>query len=413
MKASVIWATGVVAGFGLVLASAPALAAGKNNNSEKVAKILQPAQEALKKKDYAGALAKVHEAQALSDKTPFDQYTIDEFGCSASTGAANYAEAAKFCEARLNNSAFMPEADVPALTRALITINYQLKNYDKTIEYAQRAVKGGFATEETRAVLGQTYYLKGDYKDTLGTENDIVNGEIKAGQAPKDQQLGLILNSCIKLEDQGCQEKALEKFVTYYPKPEYWTFLLQRVRASTSGNDAVTLQVYRLMVDTDTLKDAGDYNEAAQLALDAGSPGEAQKILEKGFAAGVFSDQRSKDRNTRLLESVKKSAGSDQPTLPKQEKDADAAATGSKNVAVGLAYYGYGQNDKAIDEIQKGIAKGGLKNEADAHLLLGIVQLKAGHKDDALKSFKAVKGDPTLERLANLWTLRARSGAGA
>jgi tetratricopeptide (TPR) repeat protein len=184
------------------------------------------------------------------------------------------------------------------------------------------------------------------------------------------------------------------------------------VRASTSGNDAVTLQVYRLMADTDTLKDASDYNEAAQLALDAGSPGEAQKILEKGFAANAFADQRAKDRNTRLLESVKKSAASDQPTLPKQERDADAAATGGKNVAVGLAYYGYGQNDKAIDEIQKGITKGGLKNEADAHLLLGIVQLKAGHKDDAVKSFKAVKGDPTLERLANLWTLRARSGAG-
>jgi hypothetical protein len=413
MKSSVIRTIGVVAGVGLILGSAAALAASKNTNSEKVAKLLQPAQDMLKAKNYNGALGKVHEAQALSDKTPFDQYTIDEFGCSAAAGAANYAEAAKFCEAKLNDSAFMPEAEVPGLVRSLITINYQLKNYDKTIELAQRAVKGGFATEETKAVLGQTYYLKGDWKDTLATENAIVDSEIKAGQAPKDQQLGLILNSCIKLEDAACQEKALEKFVTYYPKPEYWQFLLQRVRAGTSGNDAVTLQVYRLMADTDTMKDASDYNEAAQLALDAGSPGEAQRILEKGFAANAFADQRSKDRNTRLLDVVKKSAASDQPTLPKQEKDADAAATGSKNVALGLAYYGYGQNDKAIDEIQKGITKGGLKNDADAHLLLGIVQLKAGHKEDAVKSFKAVKGDPTLERLANLWTLRARSGAAA
>jgi hypothetical protein len=188
MKSSVIWATGVVAGVGLLLGGAAALAAGKNTNSEKVAKILQPAQEMLKSKNYNGALAKVHEAQALSDKTPFDQYTIDEFGCSASAGAANYTEAAKFCEAKLNDTAFMPEAEVPGLVRSLITINYQLKNYDKTIELAQRAVKGGFATEETKAVLGQTYYLKGDWKDTLATENAIVDSEIKAGQAPKDQQ---------------------------------------------------------------------------------------------------------------------------------------------------------------------------------------------------------------------------------
>jgi hypothetical protein len=35
MKSSVIWATGVVAGLGLVLGSAPALAAGKNTNSRR------------------------------------------------------------------------------------------------------------------------------------------------------------------------------------------------------------------------------------------------------------------------------------------------------------------------------------------------------------------------------------------
>lgn len=409
MKASVISASAVLAGLGLVVAGAPALAAGsKNTNSPKVAALLVPAQEMLKSKNYAGALAKIHEAASLPDKTPFDQYTIDEFGCAANAGAGNYPEAAKVCEAKLNDTGFMPEAEVPKLVMTLQGVNYQLKNYDKAIEFGQRAIKGGYATDETKTVLGQSYYLKGDWKDTLATENPQVDAEIKGGQAPKEQQLGLILNSCIKLEDEACQAKALEKYVTYYPKPEYWTFLLQRVRSSTTGGDAVKLQVYRLMIDTDTLKDAGDYNEAAQLALDAGSPGEAQKTLEKGFASNIFTDQRSKDRNTRLLESVKKSAASDQASLAKQDKDADAATTGGKNVALGLAYYGYGQNDKAIDEIQKGITKGGLKNEADAHLLLGIVQLKGGHKDDAVKSFKAVKGDATLERLANLWTLRAR-----
>jgi hypothetical protein len=54
------------------------------------------------------------------------------------------------------------------------------------------------------------------------------------------------------------------------------------------------------------------------------------------------------------------------------------------------------------------LTKGGVKSEAEARLLLGIAQLKGGHKDDAVKSFHAVKGDPTLERLANLWSLHAR-----
>jgi tetratricopeptide (TPR) repeat protein len=146
----------------------------------------------------------------------------------------------------------------------------------------------------------------------------------------------------------------------------------------------------------------------AQLALEAGSPGEAQKVLEKGFDRGAFSDQRIKDRNTRLLDTVKKSAATDQAGLPKLEKDAEAAPTGVKSAAAGLAYYGYGQYDKAADLLGKGVAKGGLSNEANTRLLLGIAQLKSGHKDEAVKTFKSVKGDPALEQLASLWVLHAR-----
>jgi tetratricopeptide (TPR) repeat protein len=127
----------------------------------------------------------------------------------------------------------------------------------------------------------------------------------------------------------------------------------------------------------------------------------------------VFADQRSKDRAQRLLETAKKRAASDQAGLAKLEKEADASTTGEKNVAVGRAYLGYEQYDKAADQLSKGLEKGGVKNETDARLMLGIAQLKAGHKDDASKTFKTVKGDAALERLANLWNLRAKQGNGS
>src|SRR5262249_35214520 len=151
-----------------------------------------------------------------------------------------------------------------------------------------------------------------------------------------------------------------------------------------------------------------DYTEMAQIALDQGSPGEAQHILEKGFQKGVFNDQRTKDKNQRLLDAAKKAAATDQAQLSKMEADANSAPTGDKAVSVGLAYLGYGRYDKAVELISKGLSKGGLKSEAEARLLLGIAQLKAGHKDDAAKSFRSVKGDPALERLANLWSLHSK-----
>jgi tetratricopeptide (TPR) repeat protein len=406
MKFTVTVASAVL-GAALLASGGAALAAGKNSNSEKVAKLLQPAQEALKNKQYPAALAKIHEAQALPDKTPFDEYTIAEFGCNANIGAGNYADAAKDCETRLNSS-FMPQGDVPQLTRALLALNFQVKNYDKAIEFGQRAIKGGFATDDNKNLVAQAYYLKGNFKEAQKTEQALVDQEIKAGQTPKEDQLKLVLGACAKTDDKDCQTHTMERLVAYYPKPEYWSQLLYMTRHETTSGDANTLQTYRLMFDVDTLKEAGDYNEMAQLALDAGSPGEAQRVLEKGFEKGAFTEQRIKDRNTRLLETVKKQAATDQASLPKLEKDAESSPNGQKSAAAGLAYYGYGQYDKAVDLLSKGLAKGGLKDEAQTRLLLGIAQLKAGKKDEAIKSFKQVKGNPGTEQLASLWVLHAR-----
>ncbi|HEX4673939.1 MAG TPA: tetratricopeptide repeat protein [Steroidobacteraceae bacterium] len=390
----------------------PVVAADKkeeNKVSKDLAKPLKAAQDALQAKKYPDALAKLKEAESNPKKTPYDEHVINVLAGSAYARTNDYQSAEKAFEAQANDG-FTEQAELPRIIKATAQINYQLKNYDKAIEYGNRAIKGGYGDEEVNVIVGQSYYLKGDYKGTLKFFEPIVESDIKAGRTPKDQSLQLIMSSCVKTDDSACTTKALEKLVTYYPKPDYWKdllYTLQQDRTQTQS-DKNTLQLYRLMSEVDVLARPDDYTEMAQLAMEQGSPGEAQHILEKGFQKGVFADQRTKDKNQRLLDQAKKAAAADEASLPKIEKDADAAPTGDKDVGVGLAYLGYLQYDKASDLLTKGLTKGGVKSEAEARLLLGIAQLKAGHKDDAVKSFHAVKGDPTLERLANLWSLHAR-----
>ena len=391
---------------------APAVAADKkeeNKVSKDLAKPLKAAQDALQAKKYPDALAELKEAESNPKKTPYDEHVINVLAGSAYARTNDYQSAEKAFEAQANDG-FTEQAELPRIIKATAQINYQLKNYDKAIEFGNRAIKGGYGDEEVNVIVGQSYYLKGDYKGTLKFFEPIVESDIKAGRSPKDQSLQLIMSSCVKTDDSACTTKALEKLVTYYPKPDYWKdllYTLQQDRTQTQS-DKNTLQLYRLMSEVDVLARADDYTEMAQLAMEQGSPGEAQHILEKGFQKGIFADQRTKDKNQRLLDQAKKAAAADQASLPKIEKDADAAPTGDKDVGVGLAYLGYQQYDKASDLLSKGLTKGGVKSEPEAHLLLGIAQLKAGHKDDAVKSFHAVKGDPALERLANLWTLHAK-----
>src|ERR1700704_3307466 len=397
----------IIAAAGLVAATPVFAAEGKQTNSAKLAKPLKEAHDDLNAKKYADAIAKLREAEGMAGKTPYDQHLINDMLGFAYARTQNYAEAAKAWEAELDDG-FIPQSEIPTRVRQLAEANYQIKNYDKAIEFGLRAIKGGFADEELKTLVGQAYYLKGDWKNTLHFEEGLVDEKIKNGQTPKNESLQLVLSACVKLNDSACETRALEKIVTYYPKPDYWYQLLFTMRQQTSGNDANPLQPYRLMSEVDVLKSPEDYSEMAQLALEQGSPGEAQHILEKGIAKGVFTDPRAKAKNQRLLESAKKAAATDQASLQRIEKEADAAPTGAKNVGLGLAYLGYGQYDKAAEAISKGIAKGGLRNESEARLLLGIAQLKAGHKEEAAKSFHAVKGDPSLERLANLWSLHAK-----
>jgi len=391
----------------LLAPAALAADAPKQQNSAKLAKPLKEAHDDLTAKKFPEAIAKLKEADGTAGKTPYDQHLINDMLAFAYIRTNDYSDAEKAMEAEIDDG-FTPPAEQPQKVRALAALNYQLKNYDKAIEFGQRAIKGGFAEGETKTIVGQAYYLKGDWKNTLHFEEGLVDAAIKSGATPSNESLQLVLSSCVKLDDGACTTKALEKLVTYYPKPDYWYQLLYGLIKDTANSDTNTLQVFRLMLDTDVLKSAEDYIEMSQLAMDAGSPGEAQRVLQRGFEKNIFSDQRNKDKAQRLLDKAKSKAATDQPTLDKAVKEADAAPTGAKNNAMGIAYLGYGQYDKAVDQFTKAVSKGQVKNPAETQLDLGIAQLKAGHKDDAVKSFKAVKGDPVLERVGSLWALHAR-----
>lgn len=416
LAASLVLGVAVVGVASLVPAANPAAAADKkeekkdeNKVSKESAKFLKAAQDALNAQKYDDALAQLKQAEANPKKTPYDEHVINQLAGVTYARKNDYPNAEKAFAAQVDDG-FTDPADMPRVLKAVAQLNYQLKNYDRAIEYGNKAVQGGFADDDMNIIVGQSYYLKGDWKGTLKFEQGLVDSDIKAGKTPKDQSLQLVLSACVKLEDADCTTKALEKLVAYYPKPEYWKQLLYTIAQTKAANqsDRATLQLYRLMAEVDVLQRPEDYTEMAQLAIELGSPGEAQHILEKGFEKGVFADQRSKDLNQRLLASAKKAAATDQGSLAKSEQDAKSAATGDKAVAVGFAYLGYQQYDKAADLLSAGLSKGGVKSEPEAHLLLGIAQFKTGHKDEAVKSFHEVKGDATLERLANLWSLHAK-----
>lgn len=382
--------------------------------SREIGKDLQEAQKADQTGNFREALEHLDKANAYAKKTPYDQHIINQLSYYAYIKSHDFNAAVKPMESLIDDG-FTDPTDVKNLIKGLGVIAYQNKNYDKAVQYGERAVKGGFADANTNTLVSQSYYLKGDYRTSLKFTRSLVDQQVKGGEMPKESELEIILNSCIKLMDDSCTTHSLEQMVTYYPKPEYWQDLITSMYNSkeAENNDSDMLNIYRLANDVGALKQAREYNDMAQLSLELGIPGEAQRVLEKGFGQSVFNDAQSRERAQRLLDKAKKEAVTDQASLPKLQQEAATASTGEKDVALGTAYLSYQKYDQAVMALQQGIEKGGLKDAAQAKLTLGIAQLKAGNKDAALKSFRDVKGDdPVMQRLANLWSVRAREQGG-
>jgi tetratricopeptide (TPR) repeat protein len=394
---------------GLVLAcgvTVSTTAAEKQTVSKAAQKPLKAAQDAMKAQKYDEAIARSNEALALPGKTAFDAYVSYQVLVFSYLKKGNPAEAAKAMEAELATGLTTP-AEEATINKALASIAYQQQNYAKAAEQYNKLIKSGNGDAESYTMVAQSYYLMKNYKDACKFLADYVGDLEKRGQSPKEQTIQLYANSCEKSGDNAAATVGQEKLVMYYPKPAYWNGLLYSVLRTQGINDRQTLNVYRLMQDTKTLAQPSDYTEMAQLAMDAGLPGEAQKVLEQGFAANVFTEQRAKERNQRLLEAAKKAAAADQPTLAKSEVEAKAAKTGDADAALGGAYLSYGQNDKALEALTRGVGKGGLKTP-EGQIMLGIAQLRSGNKPEAVKTFKSVKSDDaTWARIAKLWALNA------
>jgi hypothetical protein len=391
--------------------AATAHAAGEQQTLRpEIGKPLQAAGELMKAQKYKEALAKVRETDNIGGKTPQETYTIERMRASIASAAGDTATAIKAFDYLLDSGKLSP-AEQSKFTSALGAMHYQQKDYPKAIATWQRYLKEGGDDPKIRTLLNQTYYLAGDFpaaQKAIGAE---VAAEEKAGQAPSEEKLQLLANIALKQNDKAGYVQSIEKLVAYHPKKEYWADLINRVQTKPGFSDRLTLDVYRLKLAIGQMKDTGDYMEMAQLALQAGFPAEAQKVIDQGYKAGALGTGAEADRHKRLRDLANKQAADDQKTMSQGEADAQKAKDGTALVNLGYAYVTSGQADKGLGLMEQGIKKGGLKRPEDAKLHYGIAQLQAGKKSEGIQTLKSVQGNDGTADLARYWVLQSGTKA--
>lgn len=368
-----------------------------------ISKPLQTAQDLIKAKKYKAALAKIHEADAVPNKTAYESLILERMRGAAAMGAGEVDVAAKSFDTVIN-SGKLPAQEQLKIIEAMAGAYYRAKDYGKAATWYQRYLKMDEGNPQIRTLLIQAQYLNGNYAAVARELSAEFQADDKAGRVPSEERMKLLGDSYAQIKDNAGYVSVLERLVAHYPKKEYWADLLTRLQRKPGFADRLMLDLFRLQLATGSMTSASNYMEMAQLALQAGFPAEAKKVVDKGFESGVLGNGPEADRHKRLRELVDKKAAEDQKTLGEGDAQAEAVKTGGPLVNTGYNYVANGKFEKGIAMMEAGIAKGGLKHPEDDKLHLGFAYLQAGNRAKAIQVLKTVQGNDGTADLAHLWT---------
>jgi tetratricopeptide (TPR) repeat protein len=382
-----------------------AAAQGTQAAREQVGKPVQAAEQLLKQKKLKEALAKLREADAVPNKSPYEIYVIEATRAAVDLDAADDPAAIKALEAALSTGILPPAEALPRVaTMALLA--YRIKDYPAVVTYAERYYNEGGGDPAPRLLMAQAYYLRDDFADAAKTSRLVLQDAEKAGKPPSETVLQMLASSEFKQGNEAGYRAALTRLVAASPKRQYWIDLLAAVQRKPGfAGGRLALDLDRLRAATGAMDRPDQYMDAAQLALQAGLPGDAKAFLDKGYAAGVLGKGAEAERQKRLAEMASRQSVEDIKGLAGLPKEAEGAATGLPWVRLGEAYAGYGRYDEAIAALQKGIAKGGLDYPDDARLHLGIAYINAKRAEKAKATLAAVRAADGAQDLAQLWLI--------
>lgn len=121
-----------------------------------------------------------------------------------------------------------------------------------------------------------------------------------------------------------------------------------------------------------------------------------------------------RERIMRLLANLQKRAEEDRRNLPQLEADAALSKSGDLDVRLGELYFGFGNFERAVTSIKRGLAKGSVTHLGVAYVYLGRSAVALGDFDGARSAFAELQSVSNISPgVARLWQLYADTLPGA
>jgi hypothetical protein len=368
-----------------------------------VGKPLQQASELLKAGKAREALARANEANAAGGKTAAEQLLIDRMRGAAAQRAGDNATAIAAFESVYGR---VSGAEQAQMAEQIAFAYSQQKNNAKATEWVGKARAAGGNSASLNQLAAYLQGASGDYNQIFKDAQANVAAAEKDGRKPGEDDLLRLADAAKRLNNNAAYSSALEKLVLYYAKKDYWSAHLASIQRKPGFSDRLALDVQRLKLANGLITKPDEYMELAQLALQAGFPVEARAIVDKGYSSGALGTGEQAARHQRLKDLVIKSQAESAAGLAQNEAEAATLKTGDELVKIGTIYGSMGQHDKAVDLIEKGIAKGGLRRPDDARLRLALAMAQSPKsKAKGMQALRNVAGTDGTADLARLYAV--------
>lgn len=370
--------------FGATLLVAPVLAADSDDDAapppsdidQRTGRILNEAIELMNADDMNGAEAKLGELQ-LDRLSPYERGRVEQILSNIAYSKEDYAASRAHMQAAIDSGGLNAQ-EVSQVSYQIAQMYMAEENWAEGTKAMEAWIATAAAPNSAAYyLLAAAYYQLEDFDKALPHAQKSVD----MSETPQEGWLQLLQALLLQKEDYVAAAKVIRQALNLYPdKKVYWT-QLSSVYATLEDykNALAILQMANL---AGLLSEDSDFRRLAELMMAQDTPVNAAELLTAKLDEGVIEgDQKLYE----MLSNAWVAAREYQKALPVLEQAATLAEDGNLFVRLGEVNMQLEDWAAAAAAFDKGLDKGGVRDEGAVHLLLGIAYFSQDNFDEATR----------------------------
>jgi hypothetical protein len=382
--------------------------------SKQMAGPMNEARTAAVAKDWTTAKAKLDVAATFA-KTPQDTLALEQLRYIVADGLGDAQGKVRAIEAVLATNLLAGE-ELKKYKAGLPPAYLQAGDEKKAIALTKSFIDEYGGTHAQYISIANEALKANDGATAVAYANKAIESARTGGGKAPESYYRLQLRALNQTKELDKYYATIETLIAEYPKDEYWKELItgaQRAPGYQAAASDVRLDVYRALAAAGVKLTPDEKANMAGEALKRVLPAETVAIMQPLYASGELggASDANAARHKATFDEATKKAAAEKSGLAQEEKEVVAKGDAASLAALGEVYMAYGDYAKAIDFIQKGLAKGIADvGKADmAKLHLGMAQHRSGQKDAARATWAEIKADNGAAMLARSWTLISKT----